>query len=48
VNYAGFTLVAIQEVKKTREPIWDLYEPDCLASLQERFWSQLDRIAPIS
>jgi hypothetical protein len=44
VNYGRFTLVSSEDLYKTFDPPW----PDWLTPIQERFWSQLERLNPES
>jgi hypothetical protein len=48
VNYGGFTLVAIEEIYKTFDPTWDRHGLDYLVPIQERFWTQIEQVDPIS
>lgn len=48
VNYEGFTLVPTEEINEAYDPTWGRVGLDGLASIQERFWSQLEHIDPIS
>ncbi len=46
VNCGGFTLVAPEETYKTFDPTWMRQGLDWLTPIQERFWSQLERLNP--
>jgi hypothetical protein len=48
VNYGGFTLVPSAELYKASDPTWSRYGFDELASIQGRFWEQLERVDPVS
>jgi hypothetical protein len=48
VNYGGFTLESVDEIYKTFDPTWDRRGLDYLVPIQERFWSQPERISPVS
>jgi hypothetical protein len=48
VNYGGFTLVPVEEIYKTFDPRWERGGLDYLVPIQERFWAQMERVAPVS
>jgi hypothetical protein len=46
VNYGGFNLADALEMADTFDPTWDRSALDWLIPVQERFWTQLERLAP--
>jgi hypothetical protein len=48
VNYGGFNLADPRRMAKSFDPTWEPSGLDWLCALQDRFWLQLDRLAPVS
>ena len=48
MNYGGFTLVPIEEIYKTFDPTWERGGLNYLVPIQDRFWSQMERVDPVS
>jgi hypothetical protein len=48
VNFGGFTLADPRQMAQSFDPTWERDALDWLGPVQERFWSQLDRLLPIS
>jgi hypothetical protein len=48
VNYGGFTLASPDEVYGDVDPPWDRRSLNALLAIQERFWSQMERILPVT
>ena len=48
VIYGGFNFADPREMASSYDPTWDRSALDWLYPIQERFWTQLDRLAPVS
>jgi hypothetical protein len=48
VNYGGFTLADVEEMVRSLAPTWDKHGLDFLVPIQDRFWAQLRRVAPVT
>lgn len=48
VNYGGFNLAEPREMAASFDPTWERSGLDWLYPVQERFWSHLERISPLS
>jgi hypothetical protein len=48
VSYGGFTLADPAAMAASFDPSWERNGLDWLYPIQERFWSQIDRLRPVS
>lgn len=48
VNYSGFNLADPRAMAESFDPTWERSGLDWLYPIQERFWQQIDRLAPMS
>lgn len=48
VNYLGFTVVPINDLRRDRDPTWDFHGLDWLEPLQAQFWSEMEMINPVT
>jgi hypothetical protein len=48
VNYLGFTVVPINELRRDLDPTWDRNGLDWLEPLQAQFWSEMEMINPVT
>jgi len=48
VIYGGFTFQPIDEIYRTFDPTWEKRGLEYLVPIQERFWSQIERVKPVS
>ncbi|MDJ0760803.1 MAG: hypothetical protein QNJ19_15515 [Woeseiaceae bacterium] len=48
VNYGGFTVESPDSLLQDRDPTWDRRAFEFLEPIQDRFWAQVDKLAPDS